>query len=75
MEVDKQLKFKSHKRMQVEFISNSVDVITHDCLSSVALAKDRSKVTLRVAQRFCATEKFYSEEAQTSAYEPVKPLE
>ena len=38
MEVDKQLKFKSHKRMQVEFISNNVDVMTHDCLSSVALA-------------------------------------
>ena len=35
MEVDKQLKFKSHKRMQVEFISN---VMTHDSLSSVALA-------------------------------------
>ena len=38
MEVDKQLKFKSHKSMQVEFISNNVDVITQDCLSSVALA-------------------------------------
>ena len=38
MEVDKQLKFKSHQRMQVEFISNSVDVMTHDFLSSVALA-------------------------------------
>ena len=38
MEVDKQLKFKSHERMQVEFISNNVDVITHDCLSSAALA-------------------------------------
>ena len=25
MEVDKQLKFKSHKRMQVEFLSNNVD--------------------------------------------------
>ena len=24
--------------MQVEFISNKVDVMTHDCLSSVALA-------------------------------------
>ena len=40
MEVDKQLKFKSHEHMQVEFISNNVDVMTHDCLSSVALAKD-----------------------------------
>ena len=39
MEVDKQLKFKSHQRMQVEFISN-VDVMTHDFLSSVALALD-----------------------------------
>ena len=29
-------KFKSHQRMQVEFISNNVDVIPHDCLSSVA---------------------------------------
>ena len=38
MEVDKQLKFKSHRRMQVEFISNNVDVMTYDCLSSVALA-------------------------------------
>ena len=38
MEVDKQLKFKSHQRMQVEFISNNVDVMTHDFLSSVALA-------------------------------------
>ena len=38
MEVDKQLKFKSQERMQVEFISNNVDVMTHDCLSSVALA-------------------------------------
>ena len=38
MEVDKQLKFKSNPRMQVEFISNNVDVMTHDCLSSVALA-------------------------------------
>ena len=40
MEVDKQLKFISHQRMQVEFISNNVDVMTHDCLSSVALALD-----------------------------------
>ena len=38
MEVDKQLKFKSHKRMQVELISNNVDVMTHDCFSSLALA-------------------------------------
>ena len=38
MEVDKQLKFKSHERMQVEFILNNVDVMTHDCLSSVAQA-------------------------------------
>ena len=38
MEVDKQLKFKSHKLMQVEFISNNVDVITYDRLPSVALA-------------------------------------
>ena len=29
MEVYKQLKFKSHQRMQVEFISNNVDVMTH----------------------------------------------
>ena len=36
MEVDKQLKFKSPKRMQVEFISNNVDEMTHDCLSRVA---------------------------------------
>ena len=38
MEFDKQLKFKSHKRMQVQFISNNVDVMTHYCLSSVAVA-------------------------------------
>ena len=44
MEVDKQLKFKSHQRMQVEFISNNVDVMTHDCLSSVALALHRNCV-------------------------------
>ena len=36
IDFNKQLKFKSHKRMQVEFISNNVDVIAHDCLSSVA---------------------------------------
>ena len=38
MEVDKQLRFKPHKSMQVEFISNNVDVMTHDCFPSVALA-------------------------------------
>ena len=38
MEVNKQLKFKSHKRMQVEFVSINVDVMTHDCWSSVAIA-------------------------------------
>ena len=38
MEVDEQPKLKSQERMQVEFISNNVDVMTHDCLSSVALA-------------------------------------
>ena len=38
MEVDKQLKFNSHQRMQVEFISNNIDVMTHVCLSSLALA-------------------------------------
>ena len=41
MEVDKLLKFKSHQRMQVEFISSIVDVMIHDCLSSVALALDK----------------------------------
>ena len=40
MEVDKQLKLKLHQRMQMEFISNKIDVMTHDCLSSVALALD-----------------------------------
>ena len=44
MEVDKQLKFKSHQRMQVEFISNNVDVMAHDCLSSVALALHNTDV-------------------------------
>ena len=38
MEVDTQLKFKLHKRMQVEFILNNIDEMTHDFLSSVALA-------------------------------------
>ena len=38
MEVDRQLKFKLHERMQVEFISNNVDVVTHDCSSSAAPA-------------------------------------
>ena len=38
MEVDKQLKFKSHERMQAEFVPNKEDVMTPDCLSSVALA-------------------------------------
>ena len=42
MEVDKQLKFKSHERMQAEFISNNVEVMTHDCLSSVTLATERA---------------------------------
>ena len=41
MKVNKQLKFKSHERMQVEFISNNVDVMTRDCLSSVALALEK----------------------------------
>ena len=45
MEVDKQLKFKSHQRMQVEFISNNVDVMTHDCLS-ICGPSIRSKATL-----------------------------
>ena len=40
MEVGKQLKFKSYERLQVGFISNNVDVMTHDRLSSVALALD-----------------------------------
>ena len=35
---DKQLKFKSHKQLQVEFISNNIDVMTCAYLSSVALA-------------------------------------
>ena len=43
MEVDKQLKFKSHQRMQVEFISNNVDVMIHDFLSSVALALEEKE--------------------------------
>ena len=37
MEDENQLKFESLKRMQVEFISNNVDMMTHDCFSSVAL--------------------------------------
>ena len=42
MEVDKQLKFESHQCMQVEFISNNVDEMTHDCLSSVALVSQEN---------------------------------
>ena len=38
MEVDKQLRFKSHKNMTVEFFLTNVDVMTHSCMSSVALA-------------------------------------
>ena len=38
MEVGKQLKLKSVKIMQVEFILNNVDGMAHGCLSSVALA-------------------------------------
>ena len=38
MEVDNPLKSKSHKRMQVEFNSNNVDVMSHNCLSNAALA-------------------------------------
>ena len=38
MEVDKQLRFESHKSMHVEFTSNNEDVMTHGCVSSVALA-------------------------------------
>ena len=44
MGVDKQLKFKSQERMPVEFISNNVEVMTHYCLSSVALSKGRAGV-------------------------------
>ena len=40
MEVDKQMRFKSHMNMHVEFILNNVNVMTHLCLSSVALALD-----------------------------------
>ena len=53
MEVDKQLKFKAHERMHVEFISNYVDVMmTHDCLSSVALAKKNLVHGFTNASRF-----------------------
>ena len=38
MEVDKQLRFKLCKSMNVEFILNNLDMITHGCLYSVALA-------------------------------------
>ena len=37
MEVHKQLRFKSHKSMHVEFTVNNVVVMTHGCLSCVAL--------------------------------------
>ena len=42
MEVDKQLSFKSHKSMTVEFFLTNVDVMTHSCMSSVALAFNSS---------------------------------
>ena len=48
MKVDKQLKLKSHKRMQVEFISNIADVMTHDCLSSVAPSLRRNKKNVQI---------------------------
>ena len=48
MEVDKQQKFKSHKRMQVEFISKNVDVMTNDCLSGVALALPNQRMSTEV---------------------------
>ena len=51
MEVDKQLRFKSHQRMQVEFISNNVDVMTHDSLSSVALALGNRGMTVEAARQ------------------------
>ena len=51
MEIDKQLKFKSQERMQVEFISNNVDVMIHDCLSSVALALDNKVNDLALFDR------------------------
>ena len=56
MEVDKQLKFKSHQRMQVEFISNNGHVMTHDCLSSVALALGNRGMTVEAA-RECAKDR------------------
>ena len=38
VDVDKELKFKSGKSMQVEFLSNNIDVMTHGFFSSLALA-------------------------------------
>ena len=58
MEVDKQLKFKSHQRMQVEFISNNVDVMIHDCLSSVALALECDIAHRRSVAVLCMLYKF-----------------
>ena len=56
MEVDKQLKFKSHQRMQVEFILNNVDVMTHDFLSGVALALGNRGMTVEAARQ-CAKDR------------------
>ena len=56
MEVDKQLKFKSHQCMQVEFISNNVDVMTHDCSSSVALALGNRGMMVEAAPQ-CAKDR------------------
>ena len=52
MEVDKQLRFKSNERMQVEFISNNVDVMTHDSLSRVALSFLNPNSALRRKKSF-----------------------
>ena len=38
MDVDKQLRFNSHKSKNVEFFLTNVDVMTHDRFFSVALA-------------------------------------
>ena len=45
MEVDKQLRFKSHKSMTVEFILTNVDATTHGCLSSVVLALHNKEIS------------------------------
>ena len=67
MEVDKQLKFKSQERMQVEFISNNVDVMTHHGLSSVALAL-RILIIIHLTQNYTCVKILHSHSNNTQQH-------